>query len=124
MKQIPQYLALAVLGCAAAPFVTADQSSSPSPWRSLLEDHGAPAWRGWKDPGLPAGWHVEGGVLAKDGKVDDLVTNDTFGPLRVPRRASAKRSARGRPNPGRLTRLGPPAGAGRWPRRSGCASAT
>jgi ATP-dependent Lhr-like helicase len=42
------------------------------------------------------------------------VTNDTFGPLRVPRRASAKRSARGRPNPGRLARLGPPAGAGRW----------
>jgi ATP-dependent Lhr-like helicase len=42
------------------------------------------------------------------------VTNDTFGPLRVPRRVSAKRSARGRPNPGRLARLGPPAGAGRW----------
>src|SRR4029077_14917016 len=28
------------------------------------------------------------------------VTNDTFGPLRVPRRASARRSARGRPHPG------------------------
>ncbi len=43
------------------------------------------------------------------------ITNDTFGPLRVPRRASAKRSsARARPHPGRLSRLGPPAGAGRW----------
>jgi ATP-dependent Lhr-like helicase len=42
------------------------------------------------------------------------VTNDTFGPLRVPRRASARRTARARPNPGRLARLGPPAGAGRW----------
>ena len=42
------------------------------------------------------------------------VTNDTFGPLRVPRRATARRPARGRPNPGRLARLGPPAGAGRW----------
>jgi ATP-dependent helicase Lhr and Lhr-like helicase len=42
------------------------------------------------------------------------ITNDTFGPLRVPRRATAKRSARSRPHPGRLTRLGPPAGAGRW----------
>jgi ATP-dependent Lhr-like helicase len=43
------------------------------------------------------------------------ITNDTFGPLRVPRRTSAaRRSARGRPHPGRLTRLGPPAGAGRW----------
>ncbi len=42
------------------------------------------------------------------------VTNDTFGPLRVPRRASARRPPRGRPHPGRLARLGPPAGAGRW----------
>jgi ATP-dependent Lhr-like helicase len=43
------------------------------------------------------------------------ITNDTFGPLRVPRRASARRTtSRGRPHPGRLTRLGPPAGAGRW----------
>jgi ATP-dependent Lhr-like helicase len=43
------------------------------------------------------------------------VTNDTFGPLRVPRRAAARRaSSRSRPHPGRLTRLGPPAGAGRW----------
>jgi ATP-dependent Lhr-like helicase len=42
------------------------------------------------------------------------ITNDTFGPLRAPRRASAKRSTRARPHPGRLTRLGPPAGAGRW----------
>ena len=41
------------------------------------------------------------------------VTNDTFGPLRVPRRA-AKRPRRGRPNLSRLSRLGPPAGAGRW----------
>ena len=43
------------------------------------------------------------------------VTNDTFGPLRVPRRTAARRSsARARPHPGRLSRLGPPAGAGRW----------
>ena len=73
------FIALAFLSCATAPLVGADQSSAPGPWRSLLEDHSAPAWRGWKEPGLPAGWHVEGGVLTKDGKVDDLVTNDTFG---------------------------------------------
>ena len=77
MKQ-SLYLALAILGC-AAPFVAADQSSAPGPRRSLLEDHGAPARRGWNEPGLPAGWHVEGGVVSKDGKVDDLVTTDTFG---------------------------------------------
>jgi ATP-dependent Lhr-like helicase len=42
------------------------------------------------------------------------VTNDTFGPLRVARRLTKRRPTRGRPQPGRLARLGPPAGAGRW----------
>src|SRR6516225_4216860 len=74
-----QFIALAFLSCAAATLVGADQGSAPGPWRLLLEDHSAPAWRGWKQPGLPAGWHVEGGVLSKDGKVDDLVTQDAFG---------------------------------------------
>ncbi len=52
-----------------------------------------------------------------------LVTNDSLAPVRAfvgaTRRRSAGRSssragARGRPRPGRLARLGPPAGAGRW----------
>ena len=45
------------------------------------------------------------------------VTNDTFAPVRIPRKAkrpSSSRVARGRPQVGRLTRLGPPAAAGRW----------
>jgi ATP-dependent Lhr-like helicase len=43
------------------------------------------------------------------------VTNDTIAPLRAAIGGAAKRrSTRGRPRPGRLTRLGPPAGAGRW----------
>lgn len=79
MKRTLPYLALAILGAAAASLVAADQGSAPGPWRSLLEDHSAPAWRGWTEPGLPAGWHVVGGVLSKDGKVDDLVTHDAFG---------------------------------------------
>ncbi|HEU5084174.1 MAG TPA: DEAD/DEAH box helicase [Acidimicrobiales bacterium] len=46
------------------------------------------------------------------------VTNDGLGPLRAflgskARRASGRRGG-SRPRPGRLTRLGPPAGAGRW----------
>jgi hypothetical protein len=49
------------------------------PWRSLLLDHSAPAWRGWKAPGLPTGWHIAGGVLSKEGSVDDLVTTQSFG---------------------------------------------
>ncbi|HUW03346.1 MAG TPA: DEAD/DEAH box helicase [Acidimicrobiales bacterium] len=46
------------------------------------------------------------------------VTNDSLAPLRSylagrPRRSAANRG-RGRPRPGRLSRLGPPAGSGRW----------
>ena len=78
MDKVHLCIGLLLVTCAAAPFVAADQSGAPGPWRSLLEDHSAPAWRGWKEPGLPAGWHVKGGVLSKEGNVDDLVTNDTF----------------------------------------------
>ena len=50
------------------------------------------------------------------------ITNDSLAPLRaVVGRATAKRiggaatrTGRSRPRPGRLTRIGPPAGAGRW----------
>ncbi|MGZ8765848.1 MAG: Lhr family helicase, partial [Acidimicrobiia bacterium] len=43
------------------------------------------------------------------------VTNDTLAPLRAVLGGRTRRQPpRGRPRPGRLTRLGPPAGAGRW----------
>jgi ATP-dependent Lhr-like helicase len=43
------------------------------------------------------------------------VTNDTFGPVRAPRRAKRRSaSATRRPQIGRLSRLGPPAASGRW----------
>jgi hypothetical protein len=48
-------------------------------WQSLLGDSSAPAWRGWKEAGFPAGWQVKEGVLFKDGPVDDLVTVKTYG---------------------------------------------
>ncbi len=53
-------------------------AGADSLWRALLRDHGAPDWRGWNTVGFPAGWQVAGGVLSKDGDVDDLVTNQTF----------------------------------------------
>ena len=70
----------------------------------------------WPDVVAAAGTADEAVVLTAlwDLVWSGEVTNDTFGPLRVPRRASARRAGRGRPHPGRLTRLGPPAGAGRW----------
>src|ERR1700726_4858781 len=71
--------AMLLLPCAAVLFAAANPASVTSgPWRSLLEDHSAPAWRGWKEPGLPAGWHVAGGALSKEGPVDDLVTTQSL----------------------------------------------
>jgi hypothetical protein len=70
--------ALLALAFTAAGGFAAQRNTASSTWRPLLRDHAAPDWRGWKEPGLPAGWHVDRGVLHKDGPVDDLVTNDKF----------------------------------------------
>jgi hypothetical protein len=79
MNKIHLY-AMLLLPCGAALFAAANPASVTSePWRSLLEEHSAPAWRGWKEPRLPAGWHIAGGVLSKEGSVDDLVTSESFG---------------------------------------------
>jgi hypothetical protein len=67
---------LALVFCVAA--MAADAPAQPGAWHALLEDHSAPDWRGWKEPGLAAGWRVAGGVLSKDGPVDDLVTNRNY----------------------------------------------
>jgi hypothetical protein len=77
MNQTPLFTTLLLACCATVPLVAADPDAH-GPWRSLLKDDGAPDWRGWKEPGFPAGWHVAGGVLSKDGVVDDLVTKETF----------------------------------------------
>jgi hypothetical protein len=80
MNKTSMYAATLLLGCGMLLSAAALPAGSGSPqWRSLLQDHGAPAWRGWKAPGLPTGWHVAGGVLSKEGAVDDLVTEQTFG---------------------------------------------
>jgi hypothetical protein len=69
--------ALLALSLAASSGSAADPAAAGA-WRPLLKASSAPDWRGWKEPGLPAGWHVDGGVLHKDGPVDDLVTNENF----------------------------------------------
>jgi hypothetical protein len=74
------YTTITLICAAAVPLACADAAGAASgSWRSLLEEHSAPAWRGWKETGLPAGWHVAGGVLSKEGPVDDLVTNQSYG---------------------------------------------
>jgi Domain of Unknown Function (DUF1080) len=65
--------------CVALLIASLTVGAAPAAWQSLLEDHSATAWSGWTGPGLPAGWHVAGGVLSKDGHVEDLVSNQTFG---------------------------------------------
>jgi hypothetical protein len=71
---------IAILGLIGALLSMASSSAiAGSSWRPLLQDDSARDWRGWNAPGLPAGWHVAGGVLSKEGSVDDLVTNESFG---------------------------------------------
>jgi hypothetical protein len=80
MDKIHLYATMLALSCGAAQLAAAQAANAPSAsWRSLLPEDSAPDWRGWKAPGLPAGWHIAGGVLSKDGPVDDLVTKETFG---------------------------------------------
>jgi ATP-dependent Lhr-like helicase len=82
--------------------------------RAALADRGALFWpdllraSGTLDekPVLAALWDL---VWAGE------VTNDTLAPVRAALGGAAqRRSNRGRPHPGRLTRLGPPTAAGRW----------
>lgn len=78
MKKTELRAAVLALSLAAAASLGAEPAAPAGAWRALLKDHSAPDWRGWKEPGLPAGWRVAGGVLEKDGPVDDLVTNGKF----------------------------------------------
>jgi hypothetical protein len=68
---------LRLLGCCAALWPLAAPAAQPI-WHDLIEDHSAPAWRGWQSTELPSGWRVAGGVLSKQGSVDDLVTRENF----------------------------------------------
>jgi ATP-dependent Lhr-like helicase len=101
----------------------------PEPLHDALRSHlaarGASFWTelvaAAQEAGLP---YDDATVLAAlwDLVWAGLVTNDSLAPLRAfvggaGRRAASRqagRGARGRPRPGRLARIGPPAGAGRW----------
>ena len=71
-------LTLASLGTtglvAAAPPATPGQDllKGTGGWQYFLQDNSAPLLRGWQHPGLPAGWTIHDGVLAKSGPVEDL----------------------------------------------------
>jgi Domain of Unknown Function (DUF1080) len=82
MKHTHFHAALLLLACATGAALAADAPAAnggAGAWHALLQKDSAPDWRGWSESGLPAGWHVAGGVLSKDGKVDDLVSVKPYG---------------------------------------------
>ena len=88
--------------------------------RTLLRDQGASFW-GQLRGAAPAAGDTELLAALWDLVWAGEITNDSLAPLRAvlggagakAPKAAAKRRG-GRPRPGRLTRIGPPAGAGRW----------
>jgi hypothetical protein len=48
-------------------------------WHILFDGKILDTFRGWRTDGMPEGWHVVEGTLAKEGNVDDLVTREQFG---------------------------------------------
>jgi len=56
-----------------------DPLPSTAKWRVLFDGKLLDTFRGWRSDGMPQGWHVVDGTLAKEGHADDLVTRDQFG---------------------------------------------
>jgi len=59
--------------------VSAQGTTPGAKWHTLFEGKMLDTFRGWRSEGMPEGWHVVDGTLAKEGDVDDLVTKEQFG---------------------------------------------
>jgi 3-keto-disaccharide hydrolase len=59
--------------------VSANEAAPKPEWHTLFDGKLLDTFRGWRSDGMPEGWHVVDGVLAKEGSVDDLVTREQFG---------------------------------------------
>jgi len=68
-------------GCAIALTTIVPQSmaQSAAKWRVLFDGTSLDAWRGYKSDKVPAGWKIVDRTLAKDGRVEDIVSKDEFG---------------------------------------------
>ena len=71
---VKKFLPIVVLAVCGGLVPALAPAAAPAPWQPLLDEHAAPAFRGWVEEGFPKGWHVEHGVLSKQGSVDDLVS--------------------------------------------------
>jgi len=75
---------LSVAAAVAAPAWSAEAAGTEGPapaakWRILFDGTMNDSFRGWRSEGMPDGWHLVDGTLAKEGSVDDLVTREQFG---------------------------------------------
>src|SRR2546427_3024903 len=68
-------------GCAIALTTIVPQSmaQSAAKWRMLFDGTSLDAWRGYKSDKVPVGWKIVDRTLAKDGRVEDIVSKDEFG---------------------------------------------
>ena len=57
----------------------ANAAAPAAKWQWLFDGKINDSFRGWSSAGMPAGWQVVDGTLAKEGSVDDLVTRAQFG---------------------------------------------
>lgn len=73
------FLAIAAAATAAAAPATDSGAAPAAKWRMLFDGALNDSFRGWRSEGMPEGWHVVDGTLAKQGSVDDLVTRERFG---------------------------------------------
>jgi 3-keto-disaccharide hydrolase len=58
---------------------SANEAAPKPEWHTLFDGKLLDTFRGWRSDGMPEGWHVVDGILAKEGSVDDLVTREQFG---------------------------------------------
>jgi len=54
-------------------------AQSAAKWRVLFDGTSLDAWRGYKSDNAPVGWKIVDRTLAKDGRVEDIVSKDEFG---------------------------------------------
>ena len=75
--------ALLLMACASssqnvAQEAIAGSAGSAGAWQTLFDGTSMSAFRGYKNPNMPAGWSIVNGDLTKSGSVEDLVTREKF----------------------------------------------
>jgi len=72
IRTAPALATLVLLAACSTPQTT-------SPWKPLFDGSSLSAWKGYQTDAVPAGWKIDNGTLAKDGRVEDIVSRDEFG---------------------------------------------